>query len=495
MTIRFTRRRLAASLLLTVLPLALPLEHAQAEALPRAELVGIAAAYTISKIEFPEVNRLPSSQIRPSINDAGQVAGTGFVNGQSRAFRSNAAGTVVTDLGSLVTGGSSTGAAINANGVVVGTSQAADGSLHAAKFPASGAPQDLGTLGAGLGSAAFGINAAETVVGQAEAGQNAEGALLTRAFRRTVGATSLETLPTGENLYAAARAINNDGIFVGERGAEPFLGRGFRLREGNIEDIGVLLAGDYSAAYAVNSTGVATGWSTTANNDVRHAILSVPFKRLVDLGTLPGGFNSIGYGINDASVVVGGSDYAPEPGEGLGTPHAFIWTFEEGMRDLNRLIPANSGWLLVQATGINNEGQIVGMGLLNNQDAIFRLTPIEDSEPGRVQLSKTRVQFGTIRAGRERRRKLALVNVGSVTFTGRVLQPDAPFRVISVNGSRTTDASGDFPLTLTPNQQAEVVLEFRPRRRGSYRERLRITNNVPSQPTLAVRLTGSAIGG
>jgi probable HAF family extracellular repeat protein len=416
-----------------------------------------------------------------------------MVNGKRRAFRTDATGAVVTDLGSLVADGSSTATAINANGVVVGSSQAANGFMHAVKYPLSGAPQDLGILPSGRSSVAFGINAAETVVGHADQVVT-ENSTITRAFRRTAASTALEVLPTGENPYAGVRDINDDGIFVGERGPEPWLGKAFRLRNGNIEDIPTLLAGDFSAAYAVNKTGVATGWSTTANNDVRHAFVSVPFKRLVDIGTLPGGFNSIGYDINDGSVVVGGSDYSPEAGEGLTGPHAIVWTFEDGLRDLNRLIPANSGWILSNATGINNKGQIVGYGIVNDQACVYRLDPVGLGTPGRVQLSKTQVRFGTIRVGQRSRRNLTLVNAGEETFSGRVLQPGTPFHVISVGGSTATDESGDFPLTLTRNQQVEVVLEFRPRRGRTFQERLRITNNNPSLPTLAVRLKGIARG-
>ncbi len=35
------------------------------------------------------------------------------------------------------------------------------------------------------------------------------------------------------------------------------------------------------------------------------------------------------------------------------------------MHDLNSCIPSDSGWLLVQASGINDAGQIVGHGILN----------------------------------------------------------------------------------------------------------------------------------
>jgi hypothetical protein len=44
------------------------------------------------------------------------------------------------------------------------------------------------------------------------------------------------------------------------------------------------------------------------------------------------------------------------------------------MKDLNKLIPAGSGWMLQEAYGINNAGQIVGTGMHNGQEHAFLLT-------------------------------------------------------------------------------------------------------------------------
>jgi probable HAF family extracellular repeat protein len=45
------------------------------------------------------------------------------------------------------------------------------------------------------------------------------------------------------------------------------------------------------------------------------------------------------------------------------------------MKDLNKLIPAGAGWLLEIAYGINNAGQIVGLGVHNGQEHGFLVTP------------------------------------------------------------------------------------------------------------------------
>ena len=57
--------------------------------------------------------------------------------------------------------------------------------------------------------------------------------------------------------------------------------------------------------------------------------------------------------------------------------HAFVSTNGARMQDLNRLIPTNTGWVLLQANGINDAGQIVGYGTIRGQDHAFVLTPLQ----------------------------------------------------------------------------------------------------------------------
>ena len=85
-----------------------------------------------------------------------------------------------------------------------------------------------------------------------------------------------------------------------------------------------------------------------------------------DLGTL-GGTSSYGYGVNDWGDVVGCS-FIPDSEN----THAFLW-MGGGLFDLNGLIGATSGWVLNEAYGINNSGQIAGMGTFQGQSRAFRL--------------------------------------------------------------------------------------------------------------------------
>ena len=56
------------------------------------------------------------------------------------------------------------------------------------------------------------------------------------------------------------------------------------------------------------------------------------------------------------------------------TYHAFVYSGGK-IKDLNKMIPAGSGWVLTIASGINAAGQIVGMGTHNGKTRGFLLTP------------------------------------------------------------------------------------------------------------------------
>ncbi len=82
--------------------------------------------------------------------------------------------------------------------------------------------------------------------------------------------------------------------------------------------------------------------------------------------------------LNDQGQVVGwsGSDLSAEAiAKGVEAGHAFLWQNGE-LLDLNDLLPAESGWRLTKANGINNHGQIVGYGLHDGHTRAFLLTPI-----------------------------------------------------------------------------------------------------------------------
>src|SRR5262249_39998558 len=82
---------------------------------------------------------------------------------------------------------------------------------------------------------------------------------------------------------------------------------------------------------------------------------------------------SVANAINSAGQIVGYFG-------GSGNKTAFVATVDASNNgthtDLHTLIPANSGWVLKEATAINDSGQIVGYGNLGNLVSAFVLTPV-----------------------------------------------------------------------------------------------------------------------
>lgn len=111
-----------------------------------------------------------------------------------------------------------------------------------------------------------------------------------------------------------------------------------------------------------------------------HAMLwSTPTTKPKDLGTLSGDQVSMAIRVNQLNVVVGMSGNSVAQSfdypflQVLGRP--FIWDALHGMRDLNDLLPFNSGWTLNSVTDINGVGRIVGTGTISGEMHGFLLKP------------------------------------------------------------------------------------------------------------------------
>src|SRR5579859_6891458 len=63
-----------------------------------------------------------------------------------------------------------------------------------------------------------------------------------------------------------------------------------------------------------------------------------------------------------------------------GLTHAMLYTDANGAVDLNQQIPSGSGWLLTQIKGINASGQLVGDGMFNGTQTVFRLNPAKTKD-------------------------------------------------------------------------------------------------------------------
>jgi probable HAF family extracellular repeat protein len=271
------------------------------------------------------------------------------------------AGTM-TDLGTLG-GNFSWGTAVNTAGEVAGYSTLATGIYHAFLVH-HGHMSDLGTLEANGSSEAYGINNFEEVVGWSTA-TDSSGNYGQHAFLSIGGKmTDLGTL--GSN-YSAASGINNSHQVAGSSDLANGSVHAFLYASGKMTDLGTL-GGPQSAAYAINDAGQIVGWAQTAS-DATHAFLYTGGKML-DLGAY--NIDTVAEAINIAGVIVG-QTYGVDK---TGSPfyHAFVYS-GGAFHDLNDLIPAGSGWVLIDATGINDIGQIAcdGRNTTNGQTHAFLL--------------------------------------------------------------------------------------------------------------------------
>lgn len=300
-----------------------------------------------------------------AINAAGNVVGAStdaFFWGQKHGIQ---------DLGTLPGGGYSSATAINFFGEVAGLSGTADGDEHAVLFTLHHPVQDLGVLPKATSSDAYGLNDFGVVVGDSSSSSGFDHAFLWTSFSRMI---DLGTLPGGS--ISRATSVNDAEVIVGystiNKNQQIHTYHAFLwIPFGGIHDLGTLPGDDNSYAYSVNQFGHIAGESllSTAGND--RAVVWYGSLVIKDLGLLTGGTISVANALNDSDVVVGFADYAGSEG----AIHAFVWTAATGMQDLNDLIPANSGWTLLEATGINMRGQIVGTGLIQGDEHAFLLTP------------------------------------------------------------------------------------------------------------------------
>ena len=289
------------------------------------------------------------------------------------------------DLGTL--GGSgSYGQRINTSGQVTGYSYTnGNAEQHAYLWTpttpngASGTLQDLGSLG-GTPSQAYGINASGQVVGDSI---TTEG-VATHAFLYDGVMHDLGWL---ESTFDATHGldINDRGQVTGKSGRHAILWTPTTPNgaNGTMHDLGTL-GGTDSIGWGINAIGQVTGVSQLPGNAADHAFLWTPTTSngdsgtLSDLGTL-GGTYSAGLDINARGQVAGFFFTT-----GFVDPHAFLYTSESGMVDLNSLIDPLSGWKLLKAQAINDAGQITGDGQIGGQTHSFLLTPIP--EPASVTL-------------------------------------------------------------------------------------------------------------
>lgn len=244
-------------------------------------------------------------------SDWGQVVGSGFLgDGVTLHAFSWTPRDGMVDLGTL--GGTySTAKGVANRGQVVGSSTTADGSLHAFLWTREAGMVDLGTLG-GTWSDAFAVNARGQVVGSST---TPDAGAAQRAFSWTAAGGMIDLGNIG-GVDAFALRVNDRGEVVGTSGG----GGGFYWSPGEgMIDLGSLGdGGTYPSA--IGPTGQVVGTSrvvdaTSPPGSRRlHAFSWTRRGGMIDLGTLPGGSESIAIDVGPDGIVVGTSTTST-PGE------------------------------------------------------------------------------------------------------------------------------------------------------------------------------------
>jgi probable HAF family extracellular repeat protein len=258
------------------------------------------------------------------------------------------------DLGTLG-GPKSVGTGINDDGLIVGTSEAV-GTSHAFLYK-NGIMSDLNTLLSSSISQATDINKSGQVVGGADFGLTGSEEYM-HAFifdTKTNNFQDIGTLPGRER--SVAMSINDKGQVVGgSRHAGVGDSHPFLFEKNKMID---LTPNSVGTAWGINNLGQVVG-STSPDGAFIYTKGQVHYLN----------YSGLAYSINDAGQIVGS----------LGSFGAWTWTKQTGVQDLNTLIPSNSGWELTGANGINQQGEIAGIGIYQGHAHGYLL--VDPNKPG-----------------------------------------------------------------------------------------------------------------
>ena len=279
-----------------------------------------------------------------ALNELGQAAGNAFAGSVSQALRWSAGTNQV--LGSLP-GQSSRTRGMNASGTVVGES-----GVSAVIWQAAAATT-LSTPAGDTSATAADIDDAGAIIGTAT---NASGVTHLVTWESSA---STPLIQGADAATGAARRSNGDLVGDGPRetgspevGALYFDGAEWRQ----------LLVGQTKTS-AINESGKVCGSEIVTAGTPQTRAWTATTASLTYLPHLAGSTNTTAEHINNAGDVVGVS---------LGK--AVLWKGGTVI-DLNTRIAPEAGWVLQQATAINNRGQIAGAGTHNGQPRVFLLSP------------------------------------------------------------------------------------------------------------------------
>ncbi len=244
--------------------------------------------------------------------------------------------TGMTDLGSL--GGDSVALGINDSGQVVGYSYLADRStVHMITWTKAGGLVDLGSIDNGTVSVGGAINSAGDIAGE---GYNANGVQVIFFWSSSTGYVSLGEIPG----YGDGFGINDSDTITGVD-YPPSQGIVWRPGFRRPLFLGTLPGGSQSEGQGINNLGHITGTATIATG-AWDAFVWSKTGGMRDIGTVQQGVQTVGDAINDNDEVVGFG----------GIPlRAFYW------RDSTGIVPMRGlGGTDAEAHAINNSGAIAG---------------------------------------------------------------------------------------------------------------------------------------
>jgi probable HAF family extracellular repeat protein len=298
-----------------------------------------------------------------AINNSGQISGIvgccGGIVGHSYI-------TGPDGIGSAIIGGFTTWAqGINDSGQVAGS---------------DGRPFFTGPNGVGLtyiGTSSGGANDINNL-GQVVGNLSAVSTGSAHAFITGPNGTGITDLGTLGGDHSVANGVNNNGQVTGYYHYSIDDSYHAFITDSNgtgIRNLGAL-GGDQSEGREINDSGQVVGWSTTEIGGQPHAFVTGPNGTgMIDLGTM-GGKTSGSYSINNLGEVVGYAGFGHECP--FCTPDAFLYSHGI-MVNLTRLDEVlSAGWTKIVAVDINDNGQIVGHGMIGGVQHAFLLSGADE---------------------------------------------------------------------------------------------------------------------
>jgi probable HAF family extracellular repeat protein len=431
-----------------------------------------------------------------AINDSGQVA-------LSSGIYSNGTVTPLPALPNQISAGPPL--AINANGDAAGSATTTSGGPFATAYPAGGGAINLFAAFSGRellqSGTATGINSGGTAVGWIDTFNFSGPGAPIVGFTYSGGTLTTLSVPcsptSSSNCSGIAwnyvYGINDSNQLVGSVNYMPSAfgatNDAYLYSGGTWTDLGP------GASYAINETGQITGslmifapggppYQQTGSYAFLHS-----GGATLNLGTLPGGKNSIGYALNATGQVVGSSDFT-----GTTATHAFF--YNGVMSDLNALVSATDPLqpyvTLTSAVGINDNLLI----LANGVDSRTNLAHAYLLQAPFMQIAPAALSFGTEAVGgTSPSQSVVIANNGVSAIALGTISAGTNFSIQS-NGCGTSLASGSqctITVALAPTMAGALTSALTiPAEAVSYQ--VQLSGVAPITATISASSSTAAVG-